>query len=64
MRREMEGLVDALKNKTIDPRSALDQAKLFSLQMRIQDNAFRIETIVKVVEHGTSSVKSVLQTQV
>lgn len=37
--------------------------RLFDLQTRAQDLHFRVELVTKVVEHGTSSVKQISQTQ-
>jgi hypothetical protein len=37
--------------------------KMFGLQLSAQEHAMQIEMVTKLVEHGTSSVKQISQTQ-
>jgi len=37
--------------------------KLFEIQQRVQDLSFRMQLVSKVIEHGTSSVKQLSNTQ-
>jgi len=37
--------------------------RMLDLQTRVQDVHFRVELVTKVIEHGTSSIKQISQTQ-
>lgn len=48
----------------IDPADGqLQMWRMLDLQTRVQDVHFRVELVTKVVEHGTSSIKQISQTQ-
>jgi len=59
--REAATLVQQYKAGKVDPQELT--WKLFDLQMKAQDLSLKSELVSKVIEHGTSGVKTVLQTQ-
>lgn len=49
--------------RTADPHDPRILGEILSVQLEVQQISFRVELVSKVIEHGTSGTKTVLQTQ-